>query len=116
MRLAVRTGDPGLAQPLARGIPRSWKYSACALLVAKALVGETKGDHAKASAAYSAAAIGWNGMGVPYEEAQAHLGSGRCLLAMDQRLEGQRALLGAANLFSRLGAEPSLVEARDLLE
>lgn len=116
MRLAISVGDPGLAQSLARGIPRSWKYSSYALMVAEALVSEAEGDRATAASAYSAAAVGWSQMGVPFEEAHARLGLGRCLLAVEQGSEGERALHGAADLFARLGATPSLAQARSLLE
>jgi hypothetical protein len=52
---------------------------------------------------------------VPYEEAQALLGEGRCLVALGRAPEAAPVLEQARAIFARLGAEPALHEADQLL-
>ena len=55
-------------------------------------------------------------LGVPYEEAHALLGEGRCLLALGRPQEEAAAALSAAReIFARLKAKPALAEADDRL-
>jgi hypothetical protein len=53
---------------------------------------------------------------VPYEEAQALLGRGRCLLALGRAPEAAQPLREAREIFARLGARPALEETDALLE
>ena len=53
---------------------------------------------------------------MPYEQAQAHLGRGRCLAALGRSAEAQTALVSAHDAFAQLGAQPALGEAEALLE
>jgi len=52
---------------------------------------------------------------VPYEEAQARLGQGRCLVALGRAPEAAPVLETAREIFARLGARPALEEAEALL-
>ena len=61
------------------------------------------------------AAQRWHDFGVPYEEAQALLGQGRCLLALGTAEEAAGSLTGAREVFEHLGARPALVETEELL-
>ena len=68
-----------------------------------------------AAAGFAAAASAWHDFGVPYEEAQALLGQGRCLLALERRVEALPSLEEARTIFTRLGAQPALREVEELL-
>jgi len=52
---------------------------------------------------------------VPYEEAQALLGQGRCLVELGRAEEAREPLTGASEIFDRLGARPALAETEKLL-
>jgi class 3 adenylate cyclase/tetratricopeptide (TPR) repeat protein len=78
------------------------------------LLGEARGEHPKAVSAFALAAKGWHDFGVPYEEAQALLGWGRCLVALGRSEEAREPLNGAREIFERLGAMPALAEVEAL--
>jgi hypothetical protein len=59
---------------------------------------------------------GWAEFGNPYERAQALLGQGRCLLALERREEVAVPVREARKVFKSLGAKPALEEAGLLLE
>ena len=52
---------------------------------------------------------------MPYEEAQALLGQGRCLVALDRAPAAAPVLEQAREIFARLGARPALEETDVLL-
>jgi hypothetical protein len=52
---------------------------------------------------------------MPYEEAQALLGQGRCLVALGRAPEAAPVLEGARRIFARLKARPALTETDALL-
>ena len=52
---------------------------------------------------------------MPWEQAQALLGRGRCLLALGQTAEGHDAATEAAKIFAVIGAAPALTDANRLL-
>jgi flagellin-specific chaperone FliS len=52
---------------------------------------------------------------VPYEEAQALLGQGRCLIALDRDSEATAPLAAAREIFTRLGAKLALEETDELI-
>jgi hypothetical protein len=84
-----------LAEVLIEGIEPVYALGEHALITAKALLDE----HAGWPAAAGFAAASWHGFGVPYEEAQALLGQGPCLL-----------VLGSATI------SPTMVDVARLLE
>jgi len=88
----------------------------CARILAQALLSETRGDNAGASACYADAADRDRALGLPYEEAQALLGQGRCLVALGRAPEAAAPLAAAREIFARLGAKPALEETDALLE
>ena len=63
-------------------------------------------------AGFAVAADRWHDFGVPYEEAQALLGQGRCLVALDRGPEAAAPLAAAREIFARLGARPALEETQ----
>ena len=52
---------------------------------------------------------------IPYEEAQALLGQGRCLVALERAPEAAAPLAAAREIFARLGAVPALAETEEWL-
>ena len=64
---------------------------------------------------YATAASGWLDFGVPYEEAQALLGQGRCLVALGRASEAAAPLTAAHEIFARLGAKPARAETEEWL-
>jgi hypothetical protein len=115
VRTALAAGDSDLAEVLVEGIEPIYPLGEHALVTARALLDESAGTQAKAVAGFADAAVRWHGFGVPYEEAQALLGEGRCLLALDTAPEAAPVLAEAREIFARLGAVPALGEADDLL-
>ena len=79
------------------------------------LLDEAHERHDVAVASYSAAAAHWRDRGTPYEEGQALLGQGRCLLVLGKAPEAAAPLAAARDIFSRLGAKPALAETDELL-
>ena len=75
------------------------------------LVRERRADPEAAAADFAVAAAGWSDFCMPYEEAQALLGQGRCLLALGRAAEAAAPLTSAREIFARLGAKPALAEA-----
>jgi hypothetical protein len=80
-----------------------------------ASVEETRGEQAAAAAGFAAAAAGWSEFSMPYEEAQALLGQGRCLVALDRAQEAAQPLGQAREIFELLGAKPALQETEKWL-
>ncbi len=79
-----------------------------------ALLAESHGDP-KAAADFADAASRWHDFCVPYEEAQALLGQGRCLVALGRAPEAAAPLDQAREIFGRLGAKPALAETNELM-
>ncbi len=79
-----------------------------------ALLAESHGD-SKAAAVFAEAASRWHEFGVPYEEAQALLGQGRCLVALNRGPRAAAPLGQAREIFGRLGAKPALAETNELM-
>ena len=114
-RIAVRGHDLALAERL-RG---SWR----GCLPVEELVRESiasmlaaeRGGHEAAAAGFADAAARWHDFGVPYEEGQALLGRGRCLVALGRAPEAAAPLAAARGIFARLGAKPALAETESVL-
>ena len=77
-----------------------------------ALAEETCGEHGSAAADFAAASTGWRDFGMPYEEAHARLGQGRCLVALGRAQEAAAPLVAAREVFGSLGAKPALAATR----
>jgi class 3 adenylate cyclase len=116
VRTALAAGDADLAEVLVEGIEPIYPLGEHALVTARALLDESAGRRREAAAGFADAAARWHGFGVPYEEAQALLGEGRCLLALERAPEAAAPLEAAREIFARLGARPALGEAEQLLE
>jgi hypothetical protein len=116
VRVALLIDDVSLAERLgARQTPPAPLYEHARTAVA-AMLTEARGEHGGAAAAFADAAARWRGFGIPYEEAQALLGQGRCLVALGSAPEAAAPLAAAREIFARLGARPALVETDGLMQ
>jgi len=84
-------------------------------VTARALLAEQRGENAEAAALFTDAAGGWERFEVPWEQAQALLGQGRCLLTLGQSTQAREPLHAARDIFASLGANPVLADVDRLL-
>ena len=96
VRTALEAGDSELAERLAGGFDPLQPLSHHAIVAAQALLGEARGEHEAAAAGFADAAARWHDFGMPYEEAQALLGQGRCLVALGRAPEAAAAARAGA--------------------
>jgi hypothetical protein len=115
VRVAIAAGEPDLGAWLADGPEPVYQLDRHAAVTARALLAEQHGDHAEAAALFADAAGRWERFEVPWEQAQALLGQGRCLLALGRPAEGGEPLTAARDIFASLGASPVLADANRLL-
>ncbi|HVS50667.1 MAG TPA: hypothetical protein VHJ99_17435, partial [Candidatus Dormibacteraeota bacterium] len=115
VRTAVAVGDGALAERLASSFEPSYPYEENAVCAARAVVAEAKGETERAGGLFAEAAERWVSMGVVPERAFAHLGQGRCLLALGRAAQAYAPLRQAREVFARLGAKPALAETDALL-
>ena len=115
VRTALAAGDDALAARLCTGIdsilPMQRNVRACA----HGLVTERRGPPDAAAAHFLHAAGRWREFRMPYEEAHALLGRGRCLKALGKAGEAEESLGAAREIFARLGAAPAVAETDALL-
>ena len=116
VRAALSIGDGAVARRLVGGVEPTYPFAAHALVTTDAAFAEMDGDLATAAAAYSDAASRWASFGIPYEQALALLGAGRCLIGLDRPTEAGPGLREAREHFARLGAAPAFAETEALLQ
>ena len=116
VRTALRAGDVAVAERLPAHLTASTPLYEHALSSSRALLTETRGEVDEAVAVFAMAASAWREFGVPFEEAQALLGQGRCLVALDRASEAVAPLAAAREIFGRLGAKPALDETDELMQ
>ena len=114
VRTALATDNPQLADQLTTGVEPHTPYDEHALHHRHRSAAEADGDHQTAADGYADAAQRWEAFGVIPEQAFAHLGHGRCLLALDDPTATQ-PLHQARDLFTRLQAAPYVAECDTLL-
>lgn len=115
LRAAGELGDFDLARRLGAKTIASRPLDSHILVLLSALETEHDGRLEQAARRYAEAASRWRAFGVPYEEAHALLGQGRCLVALGRGESATEPLRRAARVFKRLGAEPALSQALELL-
>jgi class 3 adenylate cyclase/tetratricopeptide (TPR) repeat protein len=115
-RLAVDSGARDLAIELLEGMEdhRLERYR-LALMSARAVVDEARGELQAALDGYDEAAGAWARWGHSVEKAYALLGSGRCLIGLGRTEEARDRLGAARTMFARLGAGQPLAELDALL-
>jgi tetratricopeptide (TPR) repeat protein len=115
VRVAIAAGDADLGRRLANGPKPVYQLDQHAAVTTRALLAEQHGKHAEAAALFTDAAGRWERFEVPWEQAQALLGQGRCLLPLGRPTEAREPLRAARDIFASLGANPVLAEANRLL-
>ena len=115
VRCAVSARAEGSARQLVEDIPTSTPMSRRSHLTCRALLDEADGEQGAAAAGFAGVASLWHDFGVPYEEGQALLGQGRCLVALGREGEAAAPLRAAREIFARLGAKPALAETEEWL-
>jgi tetratricopeptide (TPR) repeat protein len=115
IRAALRIGDPGLARRLVAVVKPVRPVNELVIATGDALLAESADEFERAEEEFAGAAARWHDFGVPYEEAQALLGQGRCLVALGRAPEAAAPLVAAREIFARLGARPALAETKVVL-
>ena len=115
VRTALAGGDDGLAARLTDGIASVLPMQRNVLATTQGLLAERRGEHEAAARRFADAAARWHDFEMPYEEAQALLGQGRCLVGLGRAPAAAPVLAAAREIFARLGAKPALVETEALL-
>jgi hypothetical protein len=115
MRWALKYEEPAIAEQLLAGVQPCMPLMEHVLATGRALLAEWEGERLSAAVGFEDAAVRWRDFGVPYEEAQALLGQGRCLVALGRAQEAATPLVAARDIFTRLGAKPALTEVGLLL-
>jgi hypothetical protein len=116
VRTAIAAGDGDLARRLVSEVRPVFPLHEHSLASAKAVLAESDGRHDEAARSFADAAARWKRFGVPYEQAQALLGQGRCLLASSRGRDAMSALRLAHTLFAGLRARPALTATKALLK
>jgi predicted ATPase/class 3 adenylate cyclase len=115
VRCALAASDVTLAERLSAGV-NTVGLPLCdhALVAARALTTEAKGDPDAAAEQFADAAGRWDRFGARLEQAFALQGQGRCLAALGETAAG-RPLRAARALFAEMGARPRVEECDVLL-
>ena len=115
IRAALKAGDNDLAAGLLQDLAPLSPMREHIRTMCHALLHEARGECAAAAAGFADAAARWHDFGVPYEEAQALLGQGRCLVALGRAPEAAPPLNAAREILAKLKAKPALEETEKLL-
>jgi tetratricopeptide (TPR) repeat protein len=115
VRAALWLGEVQLAERLLNAIEPTRLLNEHVLVTGSALLAEARGELKPAANEFGEAAERWHDFGVPYEEAQALLGQGRCLVALGRAPEAAAPLAAAREIFARLGAKPALAETEQII-
>jgi predicted ATPase/class 3 adenylate cyclase len=112
---AVEAGDFELAERLLDAELPDTGRPAHALIAARAVLAEGKGDLQIALDLYEEAARGWSDYGNVPGRADALFGAGRCLLALGRASAATSRLHEAREVFQGLGADPAVKRVDDAL-
>ncbi len=115
VRAALAAGAPDLAAQLVEAVQPRHPVDQHAMVTAQALLAEHHGQHAEAADLFADAAARWQQFQMPWEQAQALLGQGRCLLALTRPAQAREPLRAAREIFATLGARPARADADRLL-
>ena len=113
VRGAAALRQPEVATRLVGGVEPRTPLFEHALSACRAQLAEAAGEHAEAVALYAEAAERWRDFGNVPERANALLGQGRCLTAVDK--EAEVPLREARELFASMGFTPAVAEVDGLL-
>ena len=113
--IALAAGAADVAAAFLEAEYRSTGRMAHSVIAAQAVVADESGKLDEALALYEDAAARWHEHGFVLGRAEALLGAGRCLVALDRPGEATTALQAARELFQQLGANPGVERMDDLL-
>jgi class 3 adenylate cyclase/tetratricopeptide (TPR) repeat protein len=116
VRTAIAAGDIPLATRLAGWLKPKHPLHEPAQLTAQGLLAEERGERTDAARMLAEASGLWDRCGLPWEQAQALLGAGRCLLAAGRGPEAENPLRLARGVFASLEATPAVAECDGLLD
>ena len=116
IRTCAAAGALGVAENLLAGTPATATRQEHVVHTARALLAEARGDFEESVDLYREAAERWAEFGFILEHAQALLGAGRCLAAVQDRERANASLQEAHETFVRLQARPLVAEAESLLQ
>jgi class 3 adenylate cyclase/tetratricopeptide (TPR) repeat protein len=108
IRTAAAAHDRGLIAALAH-LPGKRPFDSNVGVWARAVLAEEEGALDRARHLFADAAGRWRECGIPYEEAQASWGEGRCLAALRRWPVAEARLQAARETFMRLGAMPDII-------
>ena len=115
VRMVLAAGDVALAARLCTGVDSVLPMQRNVRASLHGLLSERDGPPEAAAAHFAHAATCWNEFRMPYEEAHALLGRGRCLVKLGRSGEAEGSLAAARTIFARLEARPGLAETEALL-
>jgi class 3 adenylate cyclase len=115
VQTALASGDLQLAERFTEGFQALYRLNEIALLNARALLAEARGEE-EATGLFALAADQWESNGEVWDQAEALLGHARCLIAQGKLLTATSSLQEARSIFVRLGAKPAIAETDKLLE
>jgi class 3 adenylate cyclase/tetratricopeptide (TPR) repeat protein len=115
VRVAIAAGDADLGGRLADGLKPVYQLDQHVAVTTRALLVEEDGEHAPAASLFADATGRWEQFEVPWEQAQALLGQGRCMLALGRPAQAREPLRAARDIFASLGANPVFADASRLL-
>jgi tetratricopeptide (TPR) repeat protein len=108
--------EPAKAESVIAGLNvTAFRDSNC-LLTGQAIVAEARGDFRQAHDLNEEVALRWDRYGWVLEQGQAHLGQGRCSLALGAPREATESLQKARTILSNLGAVPLLTQTEGYLQ
>jgi tetratricopeptide (TPR) repeat protein len=116
IRTCAAAGALGVAENLLAGTPATATRQEHVVHTARALLAEARGDFEESVDLYREAAERWAEFGFILEHAQALLGAGRCLAAVQDWERANASLQEAHETFVRLQARPLVAEAESLLQ
>ncbi len=115
VRTAVSAGDVDLAGRLSSEVDPLYGGHRHALLAARAILAEARGELEDAVDRYGDAAQAWRSFEHSMEEALAHLGRGRCLVALGRPADASESLEAARRMLAGMEARPGVEEIDGLL-
>ena len=116
LRICIAAGWTDLGERLVEGIAETAGRPAHALVTARAVLAEARGNLEDAAQLYAQSAEGWRDFGFALEEGQALLGAGRCSLQLGWTREAAAQLQEAREKFATLWARPLVAAAEALIE
>jgi class 3 adenylate cyclase/tetratricopeptide (TPR) repeat protein len=114
-RLAAFCGDLSVLHELVGSSFERTEPDRCASGSARAILAEATGSSEEAAAMYEKLSERWAAIHVPFEQAHALLGAGRCLVALGETDRAGHSLRKARQIFAKLRAQPLVQETDALL-